>query len=78
MPGSGPTRFGFIVPKTVGSAVSRNRVRRRLKALAYQRLDSFAPGSEVVVRALPGAAQLEWDTLRAEIFGVFDKGVTRA
>ena len=73
-----PTRFGFIVPKTVGIAVARNRVRRRLKALAYERIGSFAPGTEIVVRALPGAAQLEWDTLRTEIFGVFDKGVTRA
>ncbi|MCU1676722.1 MAG: ribonuclease protein component [Frankiales bacterium] len=78
MQGAGSTRFGFIVPKTVGVAVARNRVRRRLKAIAYERIDSFAPGTDVVVRALPGAAQLEWDTLRTEIFGVFDKGVTRA
>ena len=78
MPSDGTTRFGFIVPKSVGVAVVRNRVRRRLKALAFERLPQFAPGTEIVVRALPGAAQLEWDTLRTEIFGILDKGVTRA
>lgn len=34
-PDSGVVRFGFIVSKTVGNAVTRNLVRRRLKAAAY-------------------------------------------
>ena len=29
---SGPPRFGFTVTKAIGNAVTRNRVRRRLKA----------------------------------------------
>ena len=29
-------RFGFIVPKSVGNAVDRNRVRRRLRAIAAE------------------------------------------
>ena len=29
----GPTRFGFVIPKRVGGAVVRNRLRRRLKAI---------------------------------------------
>jgi ribonuclease P protein component len=33
-PNGGTPRFGFIVAKTVGNAVVRNRVRRRLKAIA--------------------------------------------
>ena len=71
-----PVRFGFIIPKTVGVAVKRNLVRRRLKSLSHDALPNIAPGTDVVIRALPGAAQLTWDTLRAEISAVFEKGVT--
>jgi len=67
-----PVRFGFIVPKSVGVAVQRNLVRRRMKALSRDRLDSLAAGTEVVFRALPGAAQTDWDTLRSEIAGLLD------
>jgi len=28
----GPSRFGFVIPRRVGGAVVRNRLRRRLKA----------------------------------------------
>ncbi len=60
-------RFGFIVPKTVGIAVKRNLVRRRLKAMGRELLPSLDAGTEIVIRALPGAAQVDWDTLRSEI-----------
>ncbi|MGH1526796.1 ribonuclease P protein component [Leifsonia sp. L25] len=43
-------RFGFIVSKSVGNAVTRNRVRRRLKAAAYDLL----PGSRPSPRATAG------------------------
>ncbi|MHC5798108.1 ribonuclease P protein component [Lacisediminihabitans sp. FW035] len=75
---SHPPRFGFIVPKTVGVAVDRNLVRRRLKALTFSAIPQLAPGTEIVIRALPGAAQAGWDTLRLEISGVLSGGVTRA
>lgn len=48
------TRVGFVVSKKVGDAVTRNRVKRRLRHLA---LDMHSPfPTDVVVRALPGAA----------------------
>jgi ribonuclease P protein component len=66
-------RFGFIVSKKVGGAVRRNLVRRRLKAACYEALcdDAVAPdiaGVEVVVRALPSAAEAEWPALRSDVF----------
>ncbi len=73
-----PPRFGFIVPKTVGVAVDRNLVRRRLKALTFAAIPALPAGTEIVIRALPGAAQAGWDTLRSEISGVLSGGVTRA
>ena len=54
--GDAPVRFGFIVAKTVGTAVKRNTVRRRLKAVAFELVPQLESGTDVVVRALPGAA----------------------
>jgi ribonuclease P protein component len=47
---------GFVVAKVVGSAVHRNRVRRRLRHLCRQHLGSLSQPTLVVVRALPPAA----------------------
>lgn len=62
-----PTRFGFIVSKGVGTAVTRNRVRRRLRAVGHELLPSLANGRDVVIRALPGSDGVDWATLRSEI-----------
>lgn len=62
-----PSRFGFIVAKTVGIAVERNLVRRRLKSIGHESLGLLPAGTDVVIRALPGAAQVDWDTLRSEV-----------
>ena len=62
-------RFGFIVAKNVGNAVIRNRVRRQLKAVAFEMLGSLPLGTEIVIRALPGSAEAGWDILRAELVG---------
>lgn len=65
-----PARFGFIVSKAVGNAVTRNLVRRRLKSIAQRRIDEGLMGVDVVFRMLPssataGFADLEWETNRA-------------
>ena len=60
-------RFGFIVSKKVGTAVRRNLVRRRLKAVCHEALADGVHGVDIVVRALPGAAAAEWGELRAEV-----------
>lgn len=62
-----PPRFGFIVSKQVGTAVVRNTVRRRLKAVCAEALDSVRPGTDVVIRALPSSATAAYSELRAEI-----------
>lgn len=62
-----PTRFGFIVSKSVGNAVVRNRVRRRMRAVCFDLLPSMRTGSDVVVRAAPGAVAVSWATLHSEL-----------
>jgi len=60
---SGPSSVGFIVAKTVGNAVVRNRVRRRLRAAAADTISVHPTGLNIVVRALPAAAQASWHDL---------------
>ena len=60
-------RFGFVVAKTVGGAVKRNLVKRRLREAARTLLTELTNEVSVVVRALPGAAESDWNTLREEL-----------
>ena len=60
-------RFGFVVPKSTGSAVSRNLVKRRMRSAIRDRLNWFVSGDMLVVRALPGSAELPWILLGEEL-----------
>jgi len=62
-------RAGFVVSKAVGGAVVRNRVRRRLRHLMCSRLDLLPDRTDVVVRALPGAANRTYAALGADLDG---------
>jgi ribonuclease P protein component len=62
-----PARFGFIVSRQVGSAVIRNTVRRRLKAVCAEALPTLGVGSDIVIRALPQSATAPFSELRAEV-----------
>lgn len=62
-----PARFGVIASRAVGHAVDRNRVRRRVKAIARQAVDAGFRGEDVVVRLLPGSPQRDWDSLWADV-----------
>ncbi len=62
-----PARFGFIVSKQVGTAVTRNTVRRRLKAICAELLPEVPVGADVVLRALPAAAAATYADLSADV-----------
>jgi len=47
------TRFGFTTGRVLGSAVVRNRVRRRLRGALRVMAPSFQPGWDVLVIARP-------------------------
>lgn len=49
---TGP-RIGLVVGKSVGNAVQRHRVSRRLRHIARGVLVDLEPGDRIVIRALP-------------------------
>jgi ribonuclease P protein component len=66
------SRAGFVVPKAVGSAVTRNAVRRRLRHLVRDELPRLAPGTDVVVRVLPEAATVPYAVLGRHLRAALD------
>jgi ribonuclease P protein component len=60
-------KAGFVVSKAVGGAVVRNKVKRRLRHLVRERLSAYPNGTTLVVRALPGAADKDFDGLGLDL-----------
>ena len=73
--GETPTRFGFIVAKSVGGSVVRNRMRRRLRAIGSELLIERSTGVDIVVRPLPGSAEQTWATLHTQVIDAVNQSV---
>lgn len=71
--GAGPSRAGFVVGRAVGNSVVRHRVTRRLRHLVADRLPALPPGTALVVRAHPPAA----DASSAELADDLDAALRR-
>jgi ribonuclease P protein component len=75
--GDGEPRLGLAVPRAVGSAVVRNRVKRLLREAWRELLPSVPGGHDYVLSARPGLAEpvetrgLEW--LVNEVAEVLEK-----
>ncbi|CAM3284690.1 ribonuclease P protein component [Stackebrandtia soli] len=65
----GESRAGFIVSKAVGGAVTRNLVKRRLRHIVADRMATFTPGTDIVVRALPFASEVDYHRLERDVEG---------
>jgi ribonuclease P protein component len=78
-PAHASVRFGFVVAKSVGGAVSRNLVKRRLRAVSRQILADLdlTENLSIVVRALEGAAEADFETLKTEFLTSVQAGVRK-
>jgi ribonuclease P protein component len=72
-PTSDPAGAGFIVGRSVGPAVARNRLRRRLRHLLAPRLAEMPPGTVVIVRATAAAAGRSGRSLAVGIDTALDR-----
>jgi ribonuclease P protein component len=68
-----PVRVGFVVSKAVGPAVTRNRVKRRLRHLAREQVFSLPGSAVLVVRALPAAADASYDELGRDLAAALER-----
>ena len=66
-------RVGFVASRAVGGAVVRNRVKRRLRHLARERLVSLPGRCVLVVRAQPAAADAAYVELGAALDRCLDR-----
>ena len=74
--GLSKSRFGFVVGRGVGNAVVRNRVKRRLRALASD--SAVAEGWDLVVIARKQAAESPSQTLNESLLDLMTRaGVLR-
>lgn len=66
-----PVRVGYVIGRRVGGAVTRNRVRRRLRAIV--RSVKLAPGS-YLIGAAPAAVTTSFAELDATLRRLLDDG----
>lgn len=71
-------RFGFIITKTVGNAVTRNLLRRRLKGICEIAVKNGFSGAEVVFRVFPQAANVSYQELEAAVLKQLQRVQERA
>lgn len=60
-------RVGFSTPRTIGGAVVRNRVRRRLREIMRERRDRIGGGIDLLLIVRPESAAVGYGELRAAV-----------
>jgi len=62
-------RVGLVVPKSVGSAVERHRIARRLRHVARSLIGELGRSDRLVIRALPGSRTASSARLEQQLRG---------
>jgi ribonuclease P protein component len=79
MPEEGRPRLGISVPKRVGAAAVRNRVRRRLREIFRRNRASLGvQGLRIVVNARPSSAQAPFGDLLEDYQSAVRRALGRA
>jgi ribonuclease P protein component len=65
-------QLGLTVSRKVGNAVTRNRVRRRLREIGRTQREQLATGCDFVVVALPSAANATFVELFEDLTWLFE------
>jgi ribonuclease P protein component len=78
LPDAPPARLGLSVPKRVGPAPRRNRVRRRLREIFRRNRAALrGRGGRLVVNVRPSAAGAPFDELSGDFLSSLDRALAR-
>jgi len=61
------SRFGWSIKKTLGTAVRRNRIRRRLREIVRLHRQEITPGWDIVIHPRSSAATTDFPALAEEL-----------
>lgn len=67
------TRIGLSTPRSLGGAVQRNRVRRRLRSLLRERIGRIDPGWDLLLIARPAAGDASQTELGSALDALLDR-----
>jgi ribonuclease P protein component len=71
--GLGVSRFGWSIKKALGSAVRRNRIRRRIRETLRLHRQEIAPGWDIVIHPRSSVATAKFLVLAAELVGLLPR-----
>ncbi len=70
--------LGMTITKKQGNAVARNRIRRRLRALAHELLAAHGvPGADHVIIGRASARDSDFAALRSQLRALLEKGARK-
>jgi ribonuclease P protein component len=67
----GPSRFGFTVPKALGKAVARNRIKRRMREAVRSQRELLPSNFAVVFNPRRSVLEAPFEELCREVGKVF-------
>jgi len=68
------SRFGWSIKKALGSAVARNRIRRRLREILRLHIQEIAPGWDVVIHPRTSSATKKFSALAEDLLQMLPPG----
>jgi ribonuclease P protein component len=75
--GQSVSRFGWSIKKTLGTAVRRNRIRRRIREIVRLHRQEMAPGWDIVIHPRSSAATANFSSLTEELLKLIPRAGAR-